>query len=122
MSSLEESDKEAAAVAVAPRVSLADIEASIEREIYFTGGDVARMYDAATAGDQRPVHPASLECLTICIVVMKNGYTVIGKSAPASPENFNVALGQKFAREDCVRQLWPLLGFALRQQRHAEGK
>jgi hypothetical protein len=41
---------------------------------------------------------------------------VIGKSAPASPENFNAELGKKFAYEDAVRQLWPLMGFALRDR------
>jgi hypothetical protein len=55
-----------------------------------------------------------LELLSICILVMKNGFTVIGKSAPASPENFNAEFGKKLAYEDCIRQLWPLMGFALR--------
>lgn len=54
--------------------------------------------------------------LTICLLVLRNGFTVIGKSAPASPENFNVELGQKFAYEDAPRQLWPLMGYALRDR------
>ncbi len=60
--------------------------------------------------------PEQLAVLTVCLVVMKNGFTVIGKAAPASPENFNVDLGRKYAYEDGVRQLWPLMGFALRDQ------
>jgi hypothetical protein len=57
-----------------------------------------------------------VENLSICLLVMKNGFVVIGKSAPASPENFNRELGKKFAYEDAVRQLWPLMGFALRDR------
>jgi hypothetical protein len=47
---------------------------------------------------------------------MKNGFIVIGHSAPASPENFNAELGRKFAYENAIRQLWPLMGFALRER------
>ncbi len=105
--SIQATDQEAAAVAVAPRVTLADIEAAIAARYDFTA-------DKAL-GDGIPAHDA-LKLLSICIVVMKNGFTVIGKSAPASPANFNAELGRKLAYEDAVRQLWPLMGFALRER------
>ena len=105
--SLQQTDQEAAAVAVAPRVKLSDIEAAIGAEYSFTA-------DKITA-DGVSEHPG-LAVLTLCIIVMRNGFTVIGKSAPASPENFNADLGRKFAREDAIRQLWPLMGFALRDK------
>lgn len=47
---------------------------------------------------------------------MRNGFIMVGKSAPTSPENFNAELGRKLAYEDCIRQLWPLMGFALRDR------
>ncbi len=47
---------------------------------------------------------------------MQNGFTVIGKSAPASPENFDPEKGKRFAYEDAVKQLWPLEGYALRER------
>lgn len=106
-SSLEVTDREAQAVAVAPRVKLADINEAIAAEYTFTA-------DKAL-GEDMPVHDA-LDVLTICLVVMKNGFTVIGKSAPASPDNFNAELGAKFAREDAIRQIWPLMGYALRDR------
>ncbi len=105
--SVEQTDQEAAAVAVAPRVKLSDIESAIGCEYYMTGNQ------AVSTGTLK--HPA-LDVLSICILVMRNGFTVIGKSAPASSENFNAALGFKFAREDAIRQLWPLMGFALREK------
>lgn len=108
--SVEVTDRESAAVAVAPRVSLADIEAAIKRR-YDTTADRAIPESA----------PDSLKLLSICILEMKNGFIVIGKSAPASPENFNRELGRKFAYEDAVRQIWPLMGFSLRDRLAAGG-
>jgi hypothetical protein len=104
--SIQQTDKESAAVAVAPRVALADIE-----------NNIAARYDvtADKAVGDVPQMPA-LKLLSICILVMRNGFTVIGKSAPASPENFNADLGRKLAYEDAVRQLWPLMGYALRDR------
>lgn len=109
-SSLQVSDEAAQAVAVAPRVSLQSIEDKIAAEYTFT---------ADKAVGEAPVVDA-LKLLTICVVVLKNGYTVIGKSAPASPENFNAELGSKFAREDAIRQIWPLEGYALRERLDAD--
>ena len=109
-------DAASAAVAVAPRVQLKDIEAGIAAQYYLTG-DKAVM-NAEGWGDGIGPQPDPLAVLTICIVVMKNGFTVIGKAAPASPENFNRDLGRKFAYEDAIRQLWPLMGFALRDRLH----
>lgn len=106
--SLQSTDKEAAAVAVAPRVQLADIENSIAARYDLTAD---KAICGAPAMDE-------LKLLSICILVMKNGFTVIGKSAPASAANFNAELGRKFAYEDAIRQLWPLMGFALREKLH----
>jgi len=47
---------------------------------------------------------------------MENGYAVVGKSAPADAENFDEDLGKKFAKEDAIRQLWALEGYALREK------
>lgn len=55
-------------------------------------------------------------CLTVCCLTLKNGFTVTGESACASPENFNAEIGQKIARENARNKIWPLLGFRLRDQ------
>lgn len=57
-----------------------------------------------------------LACLTICVLVLKNGYTIIGKSACASPANYDAELGHKIAREDARRQIWALEGYLLRSK------
>lgn len=107
-SSLQITDEASAAVAVAPRVTLQSIEDKISAEYAFTA-------DKAVEAINAPVMD-ELKVLTVVIIVMKNGFNVIGKSAPASPENFNAELGRKFAREDAIRQLWHLEGYALREK------
>lgn len=110
--SLERTEKECAAAATEPRVSLNDIEAAISNRYHFTADD-------AVISLGMPAVPA-LSVLSICLLVMHNGFTIIGKSAPASPANFNAELGKKLAYEDAVRQLWPLMGFALRGELHSQ--
>jgi len=110
--SLRATDQEGASHAVAPRVTLADIEGAIERRYDFrASAAIEALFKVGQSNDP-------LDVLSVCILVMKNGFTVIGKSAPASPENFNAEYGRKLAYEDAVRQLWPLLGFNLRQKLH----
>jgi hypothetical protein len=109
--SLEATEAECAANAVAPRVSLTDIENAIEARYDLTA-------DKAIGLDL-PGHP-SLPLLSICLVVMTNGFVIVGKSAPASADNFNAELGRKLAYEDAVRQIWPLMGFALRDRLAAQ--
>lgn len=106
MSSLKEGDAAAGAVAKGPRVTLADIEAAIDTVYYRTGIECIESRGGALHGP--------LECLTVAFVVMKNGFVVLGQSACASPENFNLELGRKFALEDAHRAMWKLMGFALR--------
>lgn len=109
-SSLEVTDQESAAVAVAPRVRLQDIEDAVASILYVTGDRLA-----AVSFEGADPH-GTLPTFTLCLIVMRNGFIVVGKAAPASPENFDPELGRKFAYEDAIRQLWPLMGFALRDR------
>lgn len=106
--SLKDDDELSARSATHPRVSVKDLEANIVSENYFTAGQAAR-------GLNQP-HSEALDLLTIYVGVTKNGFTIVGKSAPASPENFDEHKGQVFAKEDALRQLWPLMGYALRER------
>lgn len=116
--SLQATEAECAANAVAPRVSLTDIEAAIGARYDMTAEAAVRGLAFVTTGGAWPVVP-SLALLSICILVLNNGFTVIGHSAPASPANFDPELGRKLAYEDAIRQIWPLMGFALRDKLHA---
>jgi len=97
MGSLETTDAESAAVQKTPnRVTLESLKAKIANEEY--------------------IRSECLPTLTICVLRLDNGFSIVGKSAPADPENFNAELGRKFAYEDAVRQMWPLEGYALRER------
>jgi hypothetical protein len=93
----------------APRVTPADIEANIAGEYYFTA-------DKAM-GEGVPLLPA-LSLLTFCVLVLRNGFTVTGESACASPENFDADIGRKIARQNAVNKMWPLMGYELKQRLH----
>lgn len=67
------------------------------------------------------MHPPRHPHMTIAVVTLANGFVVLGKSAPADAENYNEELGQKFAYEDAVRQIWPLEAYLLREKLTKEG-
>lgn len=79
----------------APRVTPAQVEGTILTELYY-------------------VFPGTM--LTACCLVLKNGFTVLGESACASPENFNEELGRKIAREHAKQKIWQLEGYLLRDK------
>lgn len=99
----------------APRVTPADLQANIDTVYYFTGGDGAHGVQSTEQGGGSCYH-SSLDLLTFCVIVLKNGFTVTGESACASPENFDPAIGQKIARQNAEQKIWPLMGYALKQR------
>ena len=121
----------------APRITPLDIEANIISEYYFTAKDAVSGYHTATSvlieGLQKYAPsvlkvwditrtkidgsvPTNLGLLTFCVLVLRNGFTVTGESACASPENFNAEIGRKIARENAVNKIWPLMGYELRSK------
>lgn len=111
----------------APRVTPADIEAEISAEFYFTANDGVTGRAGLNGGyfeepdcvrhDDNEAE-TKLRCLTFCVLALRNGFTVTGESACASPANFDADIGRKVARENAIVKIWPLLGFRLRDQLH----
>lgn len=54
--------------------------------------------------------------VTICLLTLRNGYSVTGESACASPENFDEVIGQKVARQEARAKIWNLEGYLLKQK------
>jgi len=52
---------------------------------------------------------------TVCLLTLVNGFQVSGESACASPENFNVEIGRKIAKENARNKIWMLEGYRLKQ-------
>lgn len=115
----------------AARVTPEAIEANIASEHYFTAqhgveGAFAKLElhqrhaDTDTLVDKAPAPPfAALSVLTFCVLVLRNGFTVTGESACASPENFDAAVGRKIARANAINKVWPLMGYELKSKLHA---
>ncbi len=102
----------------APRVTPADIEANIASEHYFTAADGC--YGRNPTDVQH--HEGPLSLLTFCVLVLRNGFTVTGESACASPKNFDAEVGRKIARAKAVEKIWPLMGYELRSRLAAGGE
>lgn len=93
-------------------------EAQIEKEIQEKGLTAPRLtpdaIDAAIVEEDYHVFPGTT--LTVCRLGLRNGFSVVGKSAAASPANFDEALGRKIARDDARNQIWALEGYLLRER------
>jgi hypothetical protein len=104
----------------APRVTPADIEANIVGRYYFTADEGVigdRWYRAESDHETIDLDddiPDALRLLTFCVLVLRNGFTVTGESACASPENFDAEIGREIARDNAIRKVWPLMGYELR--------
>ena len=79
----------------APRVTIEYIESLVVNEQY---------------------HVFKESTFTSCLLTLKNGFTVHGESACASPENFDRDLGRKIARGNAVNKIWMLEGYLLREK------
>lgn len=102
----------------APRITHADVLGAIRSTYYFTARQGAEQAcrDAGSdlAGSQ--ADGKDLGLLTVCVLVLKNGFTALGASACVSQENFDAEIGRRVARESAEEKIWPLLGYALKQR------
>ncbi len=112
----------AAGANVAPRITPADIETNIVSEHFFSaidgrnGAILAETYEGRERPELDDTDLNPLKLLTFCVLVLRNGFTVTGESACASPANFNAEIGRRIARENAVSKVWPLMGYALRDK------
>lgn len=58
---------------------------------------------------------------TVCCLMLRNGYTIIGESACASVTNFDEKIGRELARVKARDRIWELEGYLLRERLYAEG-
>jgi hypothetical protein len=71
-----------------------------------------RIDDAIEASDvQYYVFPGTT--VTVCCIELPYGYCLVGHSDCAHPDNFDVEIGRKLARDQATGQLWSLEGYRL---------
>lgn len=54
--------------------------------------------------------------VTVCLIKLLNGFSVVGESASASPENFDLELGQQIAYDKAFDKIWAFEGYLLREK------
>jgi hypothetical protein len=88
----------------APRVTPADIDANIV--------DTEIVKHVAKSG----------QVLRWAVLTTRSGFAVAGKpSCSVSKENDNAEIGEKAAIANSKEELWPLMGYALKQRLHDQG-
>jgi hypothetical protein len=91
---------------------------AIEQEIQAKGLTAPRVtpqrIEEVQVAGQYHVFPGTT--VTVCCLTLKNGFTVTGESACASPENFDEELGRKIALKNAQDKIWALEGYALRER------
>ena len=83
----------------APRVTPADIEANI------ASVEIVRFVSE------------SGQVLRWAVITTQNGFSVVGKPACAvSAANDNKEVGEKIALDNSKKEMWPLMGYALKER------
>lgn len=58
----------------------------------------------------------------ICELTLRNGFTVIGKSAVVDRKNFDVFKGMEISRKRAVDEIWQLEGYLVQEELYNKGK
>lgn len=83
----------------APRVTPADLQANIVHK---------RIVVCVSPSGQ---------VLRWAVLTTRNGFAVTGRpSVSVSPENDNAEIGEKVAIDNAMQELWPLMGYALKER------
>lgn len=99
-------------------------DTAIEQEIVARGKTAPRVTPAdltaniVTVEYVKHIAPSG-QVLRWCVITTANGFAVTGRpSASVSPENDDEHIGKQVAYENAKQELWPLMGYELRQRLH----
>lgn len=98
-------------------------ELQIEKEIQDKGLNAPRLtpqlIDEVIVNES---YHSLTDVLTVCVLTLRNGFTVTGESACVSPANYNEEIGNKKAKEKAKEKIWVLEGYLLKQKLYEQGK
>lgn len=99
-------------------------EQQIEQAIRDKGLNAPRVtpqqIDEQIVGEQYHVFEGTT--VTVCLLHLRNGFTVTGESACASPANFDQQIGRDIAKRNARDKIWALEGYLLRETLHRTGR
>lgn len=59
------------------------------------------------------------QVLRWCVITTQSGFAVTGRpSCAVCSSNDNEEMGEKIATDNAINELWPLMGYALKQEIH----
>jgi len=100
---------------------------AIEQEIQAKGKTAPRVTPDALMANIQHIETVkhvtqSGQVLRWAVLITQSGFAVVGKpSVAVSPENDDAEIGEQVAFENSRTELWPLMGYALKQQLHEQG-
>nr|DAE61129.1 MAG TPA: hypothetical protein [Caudoviricetes sp.] len=93
-------------------VTKASIESKIHNVYYINAGAAVKSSDQGW--NEKDIEELNL--VTICIIILENGFKVEGTSACVDPTRYNEEIGQQEAYKNAVEKIWELEGYALKQK------
>lgn len=73
-----------------------------------------QLIDETIVGESYYTFPGTTT--TVCLLTLRNGFSVIGESSCASPENFNMEIAHKISRDKARNKIWELEGYLLKEK------
>lgn len=100
-------------------VTKESIEAKIKSVVFINAGKAAA-HQGDTGYSQEILDNLSL--VTICIIILENGFKVEGVSACVDPANYDEKIGRERAYENAFNKIRELEGYMLRQSLHEKAE
>ena len=100
------------------QVTPEDIEENIASEYFFVveAGKHGLHINSTEAYVDVPGQAVSQ--MTICVLLLKNGFTQMGESSCVNAHSFDAEIGKTVARQNAINKLWGLMGYALQEKLH----
>lgn len=93
-------------------VSKSSIETKIRGVYFINAGEAVKTNN----GGYTDHDLAELNLVTICIIILENGFKVEGTSACVDPKIYNETIGRKEAYDAAFEKIWDKEGYLLKQQ------
>lgn len=100
-------------------VTKESIESKIKSVIYL---NVGAGVEATDGGVTQQDVIDNLNLVTLCVIILENGFKVEGVSACVDPANYNEEIGRKCAYENAFEKIWQLEGYMLRQAMYEDAQ
>lgn|ERR1700688_2089153 len=88
-----------------------DVETQIVSEFSMSAFDAFSKQPNVTDVAER-----ALKCTTICVLILRNGFPIVGSSSCAAPENYDHTSGLAEAKADAMVKLWLCEEYSLRNR------